>query len=70
LLNTFGMEALFSEMNKVSVNDGKNAPYVGYVIASLFQGGRWVYKLSISEDPSTTETYDNWAPEEWLTRTK
>ena len=64
------MEPRFSELNKVSVNDRKNEPYVGYVIASLFKDGRWIYKISISEDPRKTETWDNWAPEEWLTLTK
>jgi hypothetical protein len=60
------MSPRFSEMNKVRVNDGKNAPYEGYVIASQFRDGRWIYKLSISEDPRKSETYDNWLPEEWL----
>ena len=64
------MTPRFSEMNKVQVNDTKNEPYEGFVIASLFKDGRWIYKLSISEDPSTTESYDNWVPEEWLTLTK
>jgi len=64
------MEPRFSEMNKVSVNDGKNEPYVGYVIKSLFKDGRWIYKISISEDPRKTETWDNWAPEKWMTLTK
>ena len=57
-------------MNKVRVNDRKNEPYEGYVIASQFRDGRWIYKLSISEDPTKSETYDNWLPEEWLEPTK
>jgi len=64
------MAARFSELNKVRVNDGENEPYEGYVIASRFENGRWIYKISISEDPSTTESWDNWAPEEWLELTK
>ena len=64
------MSPRFSEMNKVSVNDGKNETYEGYVIDSQFRDGRWIYKLSISEDPSKPETYDNWLPEEWLELTK
>jgi hypothetical protein len=64
------MPARFSEMNKVRVNDRENEPYEGYVIDSQFRGGRWIYKLSISEDPSKPETYDNWLPEDWLELTK
>lgn len=64
------MSPRFSEMNKVRVNDGENESYEGYVIDSQFQDGRWIYKLSISEDPSKLETYDNWIPEEWLELTK
>jgi hypothetical protein len=64
------MEPKFSEMNKVRVTDGQFEPYEGFVIASQFRDGRWIYKLSISEDPRTSETYDNWVPEEWLQRAK
>jgi hypothetical protein len=64
------MSPRFLEMNKVRVNDRENAPYEGYVIGSQFRDGRWIYKLSISEDPKKSETYDNWAPEEWLELTK
>lgn len=60
----------FSELNKVRVNDKTNEPYDGYVIKTLFKDGRWIYKISISDDPSKTETWDNWAPEEWLERIK
>jgi len=64
------MSPRFSEMNKVRVQDRENEPYEGYVIDSQFRDGRWIYKLSISEDPSKPETYDNWLPEEWLERAK
>jgi hypothetical protein len=64
------MSPRFSEMNKVRVNDRENEPYEGYVIDSQFRDGRWIYKLSISEDPTKPETYDNWLPEEWLERAK
>ena len=64
------MEPRFSEMNKVRVTDGNNPPYEGYVIASQFRDGRWIYKISISEDPTKSDTYDNWAPEEWLEKAK
>jgi hypothetical protein len=64
------MSPRFSEMNKVRVNDRENEPYEGYVIDSQFRDARWIYKLSISEDPSKLETYDNWLPEEWLELTK
>ena len=52
------------------MNSGKSEPYVGYVIKTQFKDGRWIYKISISDDPSKTETWDNWAPEEWLELTK
>jgi hypothetical protein len=64
------MEPRFSEMNKVRVTDGQSETYEGFVITSQFRDGRWVYKLSISEDPRTSETYDNWVPEEWLQKAK
>lgn len=63
-------EPRFSELNKVEVNDKSNKPYVGYVIASLFKDGRWIYKISISDDSDKSETWDNWAPEDWLTPAK
>jgi hypothetical protein len=64
------MAPRFSDLNKVRVNDRKNESYEGYVIASQFKDGRWIYKISISEDPRTTESWDNWVPEEWLELTK
>jgi hypothetical protein len=64
------MSPRFSEMNKVRVNDGENEPYEGFVIDSQFRNGRWIYKLSISDDLTKSETYDNWVPEEWLEETK
>jgi hypothetical protein len=60
----------FSELNKVRVNSGKHEPYDGYVVASRFKDGRWIYQISISDDPRKTETWDNWTPEEWLTLMK
>ena len=63
-------EPRFSELNKVRVNDTENEPYEGYVIKTLFKDGRWIYKISISDDPSKTETWDNWVPEEWMEQIK
>jgi hypothetical protein len=60
------MTPRFSEMNKVRVNSEKFGKYEGYVIASQFRDGRWIYKISISEDPSKSDTFDNWIPEESL----
>ena len=72
--NTFGMAPRFSEMNKVRVTGEQfGDSYEGYVIASLFRDGRWLYKISISEDPTSadpSDTFDNWIPEECLERTK
>ena len=56
----------FSEMNKVRVNCEQFGKYAGYVIASQFRDDRWIYKISISEDPSKSDTFDNWIPEESL----
>ena len=64
------MEPRFSEMSKVRVTDGENKPYEGYAIASQFRDGRWLYKISISEDPRTSDTYDNWVPENWIQKAK
>jgi len=64
------MSPRFSEMNKVRVIKEDFGECEGYVVASQFRNGRWIYKLSISEDPRKPETYDNWLPEEWLERTK
>ena len=60
----------FSELSKIRVNDQTNEPYPGFVIGSQFKDGRWIYKLSISEDPRKLDSYDNWVPEEWCERTK
>jgi hypothetical protein len=63
-------EPRFSELNKVLVTDGKTKPYEGYVVKTQFKDGRWIHKISVSDDPRKTDTWDNWAPEEWLTRIK
>jgi len=72
--NIGSMAPRFSEMNKVRViGEQFDDAYEGYVIASLFRDGRWVYKISISEDPTRTDpsdTFDNWIPEESLELTK
>lgn len=72
--NIGSMAPRFSEMNKVRViGEQFEDSYEGYVIASLFRDGRWVYKISISEDPTSTDpsdTFDNWIPEESLELTK
>ena len=57
-------------MNKVRVTGEGFEPYEGYVIASQFRDGRWVYKISISEDPRRQDTFDNWIPEEYLEKAK
>lgn len=60
----------FSEMNKVRVTGKTAEPYAGYVSASQFKDGRWIYKLSITDEDRPGETYDNWVPEEWCELTK
>ena len=69
-LSLFGilpeMAPQFSEMNKVRVICEQFGKYEGYVISSQLRDDRWIYKISISEDPSKSETFDNWIPEECL----
>jgi len=54
------MAPRFSEMNKVRVIREGFGNCEGYVIASLFREGRWIYKISISEDPASAV---KWTPE-------
>jgi len=56
----------FSELGKVRVICERFGKYEGYVLESRFRDGSWIYKISISEDPSKSETFDNWIPEECL----
>jgi hypothetical protein len=64
------MEPRFTEMNKVRVSGRRFGEVEGYVIASQFRDGRWIYKVSVTENPKKGETFDNWFPEEWLEPTK
>ena len=64
-----GMNARFSELNRVRTSE-EFGSCQGYVVASLFKDGRWIYKISISEDPKGKEIFDNWIPEECLEITK
>jgi hypothetical protein len=53
-------------MNKVRVICQEFGNFEGYVIASQFRDDRWIYKISLSEDPHKADTFDNWIPEECL----
>jgi hypothetical protein len=64
------MEPRFSELNKVRVICDRLGNDEGYVIAAQFKDGRWIYKISISEHPKSSETIDNWVPEECLELTR
>jgi hypothetical protein len=64
------MTPRFSEMNKVRVICEQFGKYEGYVITSQLRDGRWVYKISISDDPNEPKTFDNWIPEECLEPTR
>lgn len=64
------MEPRFSEMNKVRVICDQLGDYEGYVIGSQFKDDRWIYKLSISDGPKISDTFDNWIPEECLQLTR
>ena len=60
------VQPLFSELNKVRVKCPESGDWEGYIIASQFRDGRWIYKVSLTEDPKEHETFDNWVPEGWL----
>ena len=60
------MAPRFLELNRVRVICERFGQHEGYVIASQFRDSRWIYKISISEDPRKSETFDNWIPEECL----
>ena len=64
------MEAKFGVMNKLRVTSSSGLVYEGYAIDSQFKDSRWIYKLSISEDPRKMDSFDNWVPEEWCVLTK
>lgn len=64
------MAARFSELARVRIVGEQFGDYEGYVVASQFRNGRWIYKISISEDPKKPETWDNWIPEEFLEKAK
>jgi len=58
----------FSELTKVRVTCERYGDFEGYVIAWQERNGRWIYKVSLAEDPRTS--FDNWIPEEYLEKTK
>ena len=60
------MSPRFSELNRVKVALPESEQWEGYVISSQFRDGRWIYKISMTEDPKKAESYDCWFPEEWL----
>ena len=64
------MEPRFSELNKVRVICEELGNDEGYVIASRFKDGSWIYKISVSEDPKSSGMFDNWIPEECLAITR
>lgn len=45
----------FSVMNKVRAPDKRFECPEGYEIDSRFKDGRWIYKISISEDPRSLD---------------
>jgi hypothetical protein len=56
----------FTELMLVRVNFPAAEAADGYVLRSEWQDGRWVYELSFPDTDRPGETYENWAPEEWL----
>lgn len=53
-------------MSKVKVICKEYGEYQGFVVASIFREGRWLYKVSLSEDRKSDDTFDNWIPENCL----
>lgn len=44
-------------------------PFYGYVLESRWQApGKYIYKLSLSEDFENPEVFENWADEAWMTK--
>jgi hypothetical protein len=60
------MQPRFTELNKVRVTSKEFGAFEGYVIAWVLRDGRWIYKVSITEQPHKGDSFDNWIPEEFL----
>jgi hypothetical protein len=62
-------EPKYGEMAKVCVKSPDASAFVGYVIASKWDApeGRWLYKVSLSEDDRDPNTFDNWVIADWIT---
>ena len=60
-------EPKFTELMKVLIT-GPGCSGDGYVIGSMWKDGRWLYKLSCADPDNKEASFDNWLPEEWLTR--
>ena len=57
----------FSEMQKVrTCVPDYGGLLEGFVIASTFKGGRWIYKISLPNPDEEGQSYDNWVAEEHL----
>jgi hypothetical protein len=56
----------FSELSKVRVKSPNAGEWEGYVIGFQFREGRWIYKVSLTEDTTKPDSFDNWVPEAWL----
>lgn len=64
------MTPRFTELNKVRVICERFGDFEGYVILSQLREGKWIYKISLSEDTAKREVFDNWIPEECLELTR
>ena len=56
-------------MSKVLVRY-PSGPLEGYVVTIKDDDGRWIYEISHPETDKASESWDNWAPEEWLEEVK
>jgi hypothetical protein len=49
------MPPKYPELSKVRAISAEFGDYGGYVVATVLRNGRWIYKISISEDPTERE---------------
>ncbi len=63
-------EPEYEELAKVRMEFPESDAFVGFVIDHKWDApaGRWLYKVSLSEDDQTDDTFDNWAPGDNITR--
>ncbi|MBK1817531.1 hypothetical protein JIN84_18060 [Luteolibacter yonseiensis] len=60
-------EPKFQELAKVLVKfPSDEEPCTGYVVKLEWRDSRWIYQISLPDEEIPDGSWDNWAPEEWL----